>query len=1725
MVVCDCVVIWSNDLFILLPDSKYLYFRYLYLIYSIVSVSVSLTLTPIYAISRSFERRFQHLQQHGFLSKSGRTELLFQDSHAERFFLLDGDSLLLDASLSQTWQKGQQLHLFYIVELALKRFRDHGGVFRIVFFEDFKRHWTFSPLFSFYRQALILHLKTQCDLHVYTEWTNAFDSSWKEFVDQEKPEFLCLHSGLVEDNPGLAAGLNVMAYCASGANIPLVILDSVFREKTHLYGAHISSSKRQQWSFQLMRTFLIKLHEISLPDVEVDELNFDSTPGLHLEEGANVAQFMEQLFISCLKFAQNNGLAQDNQRIQQWCLYFAVMSEKSLEKRLSFAPERQNLRHEEELNAMVQIISKVILRSGCNKSVGSFVSDLVDSAVLDAILEKDSHEISLEVSDTFSKFFQQAGQAEDCTFAFREGAPTVPIEEICTPKFPPFKGTIIDSFAGEIMQKFEKAEVLSGGLDEEPYEETYHWHALKELRDADEEMNKPIPSNAKAKEKHIRNGQKYGEYMKSYGTSLNDKREPKTIITQKVSKSNKKKSLPPEVLNESKNATAKQSSKKSLQKSKKDIIIEQNIKSKQDVEVQKQKDKWSFFHKKIESMHSDAKIGELEKLIQLDLQIQHQEPHQLYLSLLFDKWKEGRSLKDAAILVKELQKYVELGDNLASARPLSKDVVRLFLKLGFEDMGRGLHAKFRADQPMPSVKTKDVCHIGCSYQDFQMGHMGHLMTRSVRSDPDPRVEGFIPDTWQRELLDAVDKNESALIVAPTSSGKTFCSYYCIEKVISESDDGIVVYVAPTKALVNQVSASVFAKFNKTCPPGKFLCGVFTRDYKQNAENCQVLVTVPQCLEILLLSPKRQAWSSNLKYVILDEVHCLGGENGGEVWEHILSMIRCPFLALSATIGDPEYFHGWVRSLAEYKSKTGDRLSSVVRFVHHSERYSDIEMSLFDETSNALKPVHPVGYLDSNLLAKKGFPESLKLSSSESSTLWSAALSSKGLFPEDISKLKALDPKHYFQADVSIAKPDARAYEVKLKKTLEEIMMEKSYKDRCELTKSLKSEIMVNNTHCYAQSGLEEGERLKFFPKLISLMQDEDKLPVIVFLCDRAGIETLAKQLYREISSMMISDKTLKEMGDKLEKLKQKKEEFERNRRDKNKEGMDKKPPKVSESEMTVAEEYNRSFLQYKMRLSRYILGNLGDDDSVSTIIEGASKWMQTLLKYGVGYHHAGCSKKDRQAVEILFRMGKIKVVIATATLALGIHMPCKAVVFVGNDYYVDALGFRQMSGRSGRRGFDNVGNVIFFGVPSVKISRLIEANITQLKGRHPLSISFILRLLLLMNGAKDKDDARLKVLSALENPFIGYNSPANQYQIKLHFLFSCNVLFQQRLIDLEGKPMGYSGLVTHLHYHEPGNIFLVRLLQEETLEDFCTEAINIPTDDDYSRYECTSCKKNLLRVPRYKCQVCSWENCLCSSCYNRHEGHGHPKNRHEKNEFQLLEPLQAALYTEDTLRNLVLILCHLFCNRLISPTRITEGRNGRELLRKPKCGSKVLLEELPSSVASVVESLNREILGSFRNFLRGVTYSSYNTIMPCSKNSVIDAEEGSNLSGISPIARLSGCVNSDIENQEFSPGDFDRLLPQDFLYKGSLPFINMNRAKDAYALDFFKHGSKSALLEDNGLKSGEVYDSVNDFLLTVRSIANALDQIPDHRFVTEAFKHLAIVFELRFNKVFRRSER
>ncbi|RYN78121.1 hypothetical protein AA0119_g13556, partial [Alternaria tenuissima] len=204
---------------------------------------------------------------------------------------------------------------------------------------------------------------------------------------------------------------------------------------------------------------------------------------------------------------------------------------------------------------------------------------------------------------------------------------------------------------------------------------------------------------------------------------------------------------------------------------------------------------------------------------------------------------------------------------------------------------------------------------------FQLEHCGPYLEREIGAAIDERVP-FRPDAWQRKVLDAIDENHSLFVVAPTSAGKTFISFYAMKQVLTDDDDGVIVYVAPTKALVNQIAAEIQARFSKSFKrPGKSVWAIHTRDYRiNNATGCQILVTVPHVLQIMLLAPsnaeKENSWSCRIKRIIFDEVHCIGQAEDGVIWEQLLLQSPCPIIALSATVGNPEEFSTWLGSTQE-----------------------------------------------------------------------------------------------------------------------------------------------------------------------------------------------------------------------------------------------------------------------------------------------------------------------------------------------------------------------------------------------------------------------------------------------------------------------------------------------------------------------------------------------------------------------------------------------------------------------------------------------------------------------------------------------------------------------------------------------------------------------------------------------------------------------------------------
>jgi superfamily II RNA helicase len=91
------------------------------------------------------------------------------------------------------------------------------------------------------------------------------------------------------------------------------------------------------------------------------------------------------------------------------------------------------------------------------------------------------------------------------------------------------------------------------------------------------------------------------------------------------------------------------------------------------------------------------------------------------------------------------------------------------------------------------------------------------------------------------------------------------------------------------------------------------------------------------------------------------------------------------------------------------------------------------------------------------------------------------------------------------------------------------------------------------------------------------------------------------------------------------------------------------------------------------------------------------KW----LRHGIGLHHAGLLPKYRVLIEQIAQKGLLKVICGTDTLGVGINVPIRTVLFTRLCKFdgqktgiLSARDFHQISGRAGRKGFDDQGWVV-----------------------------------------------------------------------------------------------------------------------------------------------------------------------------------------------------------------------------------------------------------------------------------------------------------------------------------------------------------------------------------------------------------------------------------------------
>jgi ATP-dependent Lhr-like helicase len=154
--------------------------------------------------------------------------------------------------------------------------------------------------------------------------------------------------------------------------------------------------------------------------------------------------------------------------------------------------------------------------------------------------------------------------------------------------------------------------------------------------------------------------------------------------------------------------------------------------------------------------------------------------------------------------------------------------------------------------------------------------------------------GWTPRPHQLDVLDAVRRGEHVLLIAPTGGGKTLAGFLPSLIELAERSQakdaslpGIhTLYVSPLKALATDIARNLTQPVEDLRLPIRV--ETRTGDTPQNHRQRQrdmppdILLTTPESLALLLSQDSAADMFSDLRSVIIDEVHAMAGTKRGDL---------------------------------------------------------------------------------------------------------------------------------------------------------------------------------------------------------------------------------------------------------------------------------------------------------------------------------------------------------------------------------------------------------------------------------------------------------------------------------------------------------------------------------------------------------------------------------------------------------------------------------------------------------------------------------------------------------------------------------------------------------------------------------------------------------------------------------------------------------------------------
>lgn len=210
-------------------------------------------------------------------------------------------------------------------------------------------------------------------------------------------------------------------------------------------------------------------------------------------------------------------------------------------------------------------------------------------------------------------------------------------------------------------------------------------------------------------------------------------------------------------------------------------------------------------------------------------------------------------------------------------------------------------------EPSPATK-RTYCNHNVS---LPHNYSGDYDFNKLKYPDDPAKKyDFNLDAFQYQSVKCIEHNESVLVAAHTSAGKTAVAEYAVALALKNKQR--VIYTSPIKALSNQKYRELQAEFSDV--------GLLTGDNTID-KNSSCLVMTTEILRSMLYRGSEVV--REVSWVIFDEVHYMRDKDRGVVWEEAIILVpqNVRFVFLSATIPNAREFAEWVSHMKELPCHT------------------------------------------------------------------------------------------------------------------------------------------------------------------------------------------------------------------------------------------------------------------------------------------------------------------------------------------------------------------------------------------------------------------------------------------------------------------------------------------------------------------------------------------------------------------------------------------------------------------------------------------------------------------------------------------------------------------------------------------------------------------------------------------------------------------------------------